>query len=149
MAVLRVNAENTATGVMHVYWYSERSGNFRAGLPYFFISLLLNVLLTIMIVIRLFLHTRNVRTVMGGAGSGGLCKAIVTMLIESCALYAVSSLAFIGAWGAGSYVIIILFAILSEVRVRSFLRPRFSDWLSNVTTDSTGHRSTAHHPASR
>ena len=149
MAALRVNAEYTATGVMHVYWYSERSGNFRAGLPYFFISLLLNVLLTIMIVIRLFLHTRNVRTIMGGAGSGGLCKAIVTMLIESCALYAVSSLAFIGAWGAGSYVIIILFAILSEIQVRGFLRPRFSDWLSNVTTDSTGHRSIVHHPTSR
>ena len=56
------------------------------GAPYFAISATLNVILTLMIVIRLILHSRNVRNTIGpSAGAGGLYKAIVTMLVESCA----------------------------------------------------------------
>jgi len=57
------------------------------------VSLSLNILLTLMIVVRLVLHGRNVRTATGSAGGiSGLYKAIATMLIESCALFAVGSL---------------------------------------------------------
>ena len=56
------------------------------------VSISLNVLLTLMIVARLVLHTRNIRTSMGIAGIGGLCKVIITMLIESSVIYATSSL---------------------------------------------------------
>ena len=74
-------------GIILVYQSSELTAKVWSALPYFSISLSLNVLLTLMIVIRLILHTRNIRAAMGIAGSGRLSKAIVTMLIESCALY--------------------------------------------------------------
>ena len=74
-------------GIMLVYQATEVTDGVHFsvwfGLPYFSISLSLNVLLTLMIVIRLMLHARDIRASMGGTGIGGLYKVIVTMLIES------------------------------------------------------------------
>ena len=92
-------------------------------LPYFSISIGLNILLTLMIVVRLILHARNTRTALGIAGICGLCAAIVTMVIESCALYAVSSLLFIGPWGTGNHAADTFLPILAETQVRIFSQP--------------------------
>lgn len=86
--------------------------------PYYAIALSLNVLLTTMIVIRLILHRRKLIDAMGArAGTGGVFKAIITMLVESCALYAASSLLFLGPWGGGSAASNIFFPILGETQV--------------------------------
>ena len=106
-----------------------------APLPYLSISLSLNVLLTLMIVVRLILHARTVRTAMGISGIGGMCKAIVTMLVESCALYAVSSLLVIGPWAAENHAADFFLLILAQTQVRDFPPLRSSDRLSNVTMD--------------
>ena len=95
-----------------------------SGLAYLSISLLLNVLLTLMIIIRLTLHARNTRAVLGITGSGGMYKAIVTMLVESCALYTVSSLLVIGPGSVGGIPITNFFIpVLTQTQVRAFLRP--------------------------
>ena len=78
-------------GILFTFQTAERSNSNWPGLAYFSVSLSLNVLLILMIVIRLILHTKNTRNALGIAGIGGLCKTVVTMLIESCALYAVGS----------------------------------------------------------
>ena len=93
-----------------------------SGLAYLSISLSLNVLLTLMIVIRLTLHARNTRAAMGMTGSGGFCQAIVTTLVESCAFYAVSSLLVIGPWGARSYSTNVFMPILTHTQVCAFPR---------------------------
>ena len=116
------------------------------GLPYYSISIALNVLLTLMIIIRLILHTRNVRNAVGTAGTSGLCKAIVTMLIESCALYNVGSLLVIGSWITGGRGTVIFFNILNQIQVRAFPQLRSSQ--SNAATGWTGHCTTACHPTS-
>ena len=88
-------------------------------IPYFSISLSLNVLLTLMIVIRLVLHNRNIRAIMGApVGISGFHRTIITMLIESCALYAVSSLLVVGK--STSRIAYLFMPILSEVQVRFF-----------------------------
>ena len=92
-----------------------------------------------MIIIRLIMHARNTRTAMGG-GICGLYQPIVTMLIESCALYAVSSLLVIGTLGGGSPAVGIFLFILPEIQVRTLSHTR----ASNLTTDWIGHRSTAY-----
>ena len=119
------------------------------GLPYFSISIALNVLLTVMIVVRLTLHIRRIRSAVGMAGTGGLCKAIITMLIESCAIYTANQLLFVVTWAAGNVAADIFLPILGQTQVRTFPLLRFSDGLSDVTTDWTGHCSTAHHSRSR
>ena len=73
-----------------------------------------------MIVVRLILYNRSARAVTGETESGGMYKAIVTMVIESCALYAVNSLLFIGLWGAQNYAESIFLPILAETQVRVF-----------------------------
>ena len=81
----------------------------------------LNILLTLIIVVRLILHSRTMRPSMGGpTGISGLYKDIVTMLVESSALYAISSLLFIGPWGAGNSAADIFLPILAETQVCTF-----------------------------
>ena len=90
------------------------------GLPYFSVSVSLNIILTLMIVVRLVLHSKDIRATLGAPGGiSGLYKALITMLIESSALYAVNSLLVIGLWTAGSSVAKTFFPILAEVQVRS------------------------------
>jgi len=103
------------------------------GLPYFSISISLNILLTLMIVTRLVLHNREIRSAMGSpSGLTGLYKAIITMLIESSALYAANSLLFVGPWGAKNHAADIFLPILAETQVCAFLQRRRLCGLSNV-----------------
>ena len=108
-------------GIMLVYVNSELAPNIWASLGYLSISFSLNVLLTLMIVIRLILHVRNTRGAVGISGIGGFSKAIVIMLVESCALYAVSTLLVLGSVGAGSSVANFFVAILPQTQVRASL----------------------------
>ena len=88
--------------------------------PFLSISVSLNVTLTLMIVLRIVLHSRFVRAAMGSqAGIGGLYKTIATMLIESCALFAVSSLFAVGSFAADNETAYLAFPILTEIQVRA------------------------------
>ena len=123
---LQANLINIAMGIVFIYQTSQPDSSLwnsvaiNFGIPYFSLSVALNVLLTCMIVFRLVLHSRNIRDAMGVPGGlTGLYKAIVTMLIESSALYAVNSLLFIGPWGAGSHVADMFLPILAETQVRA------------------------------
>ena len=107
-------------GIMLTYQSAELTGFEWAGIPYFSISLSLNIILTLMIVVRLTLHARGVRTAMGETGSGGLCKAIVTMFVESCAINAVTSLLVLGLFGSGTVAADISLPILPQTQVRAF-----------------------------
>ena len=112
-----------AMGIVFLYQTSQpdsigNSLGAGTGIPYTSISLALNVLLTLMIVVRLVLHGRNIRKAMGPAnGAGGLYNAVVTMIVESSALYAVNSLLFIGPWGAQSWVADLFLPVLVESQV--------------------------------
>ena len=86
-----------------------------------------------MIVVRLVLHGRNIRTAPRSAvGISGLFKTVSTMFIESCALFTVGSLVVVGALAAsgtfdnpdiyyyGDFVVNTFFQILAEIQVRAF-----------------------------
>lgn len=70
-------------------------------MPYFAISLSLNILITLMITTRLIRHSRNIRNAIGPARDNGLYNTVVTMLIESCVLYAIVSLLCIVSLATG------------------------------------------------
>ena len=94
------------------------------GIPYLSISVSLNVILTTMIVVRLVLHSRDIRTTLGAPGGvGGLYKAIAAMMIESSALYTVSSLLVLGPMAANDMAVNIFYPVLAETQVRAF--PQF------------------------
>ena len=124
----RANVDDVAMGIVLVHANSELAVNAWAGLAYLSISFSLNVLLTLMIIIRIILHVRNTRAAVGISGIGGLSKAIVTMLVESCALYAVSTLLVLGSLGAdngGSPITNFFLPILTQTQVRVSLRPLY------------------------
>ena len=86
--------------------------------PYLAISVSLNVLLTLMIVIRLVLYSMNIRAATGASGIGGLYKTVITMFIESSALYAANSLLVLVR---SNYAVVDIFLpLLAETQVRNF-----------------------------
>jgi len=117
-----------------------------APLAYLSISLSLNVILTLMITVRLVLYGRNVRAATGStAGIGGLYKTITTMLIESSAIFGVSSLLAIVTWGVDTPAVNVFLPILGEAQVRAFPSIRLLDGMSHATTEWAGYRFTTHH----
>jgi len=124
MAVLWANVMNAAIGIMVVIGQTGGSQYIAAyfTLPSLSISLSLNVLLTFMIIVRLVLHSRDIRAILGAplGRMSGLYKAIITMLIESCALFAVSSLLVIGMLVTGNHALSIFMPILAETQVCAF-----------------------------
>ena len=88
-----------------------------------------------MIVIRLVLQIRNTRTALGITGVGGLGKAIVVMLVESCTLYAVSSLLVVGPLGAENNIWNLFVSLLAQTQVRALPQPGSLDRLYNTATD--------------
>ena len=146
---LRANIGSIVMGITFVYQAVIPTGITWSALPCYSISLSLNVLLTLVIIIRLNVHARNTRVALGVTGIGGLYKAVITMLVESCAILAVSPLLVIGSRGAGISPIVNLFMpILYQTQVRAIPRLRYSDGSADGTVDWTGHRPAACHPAS-
>ena len=90
---------------------------------YLSICLPLNVLLTLLIVTRLIMHIKIARRVTGASGgSSGLhtvATAVVTMLIESYALYAITLLLFIAPWAVDSSVLLLFSEVIASMQVCS------------------------------
>jgi hypothetical protein len=121
------NITNAVTGIAYICVESGVESDTIAasyfGTSYYSTSLALNVLLTLMIVIRLGMHVRHLRKSLGASEeSHGLYTAattVITMLIESYALYAVVFLVFIVPWGMNSWVLIIFSKPLGVIQVRA------------------------------
>ena len=123
MAIPSADIADVAVGVMYVYEGRIPLTSFPIGLDadisYYTISVSLNILLTLMIITRLVLHSRNIRSAMGtSAGAVGLYNAVVTMLVESYALYAATYLSYLGLWAGGSHIQYTFIAPLGEIQVR-------------------------------
>ena len=93
-------------------------------LPYPSISLSLNVLLTLVVVVRITPHARNARDAVELTVIGGLCKVVAIMLIEFCALYTVSLLSVIGTEAAGNPTVNFFMSIFPQTQVRAFRNER-------------------------
>ena len=137
---------DVATGILANFSGNSVVGRYQFYTVYISLSLALNVLLTSMIVVRLILYSRNVRAAMGSqTGIGGLYKSIATMLVESSALFTVSSVLVIGPWAATNAIANVFVRVLAETQVRAFTQLRLLGGLSYVTVELAGHRFTAHH----
>ena len=101
MAMLLANSTDAATSIVTGTFFELCINNPELPTPlgtvlYFLISLCINVFLTLAIIARLALHNRNIRNVMGDTVEASrLYESVISMLVESCALYAGSLLAYI------------------------------------------------------
>ena len=143
--MLWANIDNIAMGITFVYQSTVTFGYGWSILSYGSLSLALNIILTFMIVIRLALHVRSTRKAMGVSGIGGLCNPIITMLVESCALYSVSLVLVLGPWVAGNGIFGFFLFILPQTQVRSSSRPRSSNRFSDL---EDGSNRSSHHCSS-
>ena len=76
-----------------------------------------------MLITRLVLHSKNIRRAMGDQdGASGLYKQIITILVESGALYATGCVLLLGSWAVPNgpgVAALVAFQILPEVQVRT------------------------------
>ena len=141
------NNADVATAIMYIYQQTATSTLGEVfGISYFSISLSLNVILTLMIVIRLVLHRRNLRKVLGTSdGTSGLYTAIATMLIESYALYAIAFLLYIVPWALGSMVVTLFSPIIGPAQVCAVIGFSRNTTALRYLKKITGHRSVSDH----
>ena len=121
------NSIGTAMGIAYICQQLKVEHSLTVfGTSYFSICLALNVILTLMIVTRLILHRRNLRKAIGASdGVSGLYTAIVTMIIESYAIYAATFLAYIVSWAVDSVFVAIPSKGIGAIQVRAaFIFPR-------------------------
>ena len=124
--VLVLSNYNAATGIAVIYasvlLYPDILRYDRWSDAYYPIALSLNVLLTLMLITRLVLHSKNIRSAMGTQGGvSGLYKTIITMLVESGALYATSFVLFLGPSTAQNDVQEVTLQILPAIQVCTVL----------------------------
>jgi len=125
LVTLRSDVDDIATGILANFSGESAVSRVQFYSIYISLSLSLNVLLTCMIVIRLVLRGRSIRVATGPpAGISGVYKSIATMLIESSALFAVSSVLVIAPWAVGNPVANVFVRILAETQVRVFPQSR-------------------------
>ena len=123
------NTADVVLGIANIYYSSGLRYQTTTGLnivtSYNSICLVLNVLLTLMIVIRLIVHIKDIRGATGALDeSSGLhtaATAVVMMLIESNALYAGVLLVYTIPWAVNSWVADLFSGIVGPVQVRVVL----------------------------
>ena len=129
------NAANTAVGIADIYQFTRPNvlmGNYSTMMnvdtAYYSIALALNALLTLMVIIRLVLHNRHMQNAVGApAATSGPYKSIVTMLIESFALYSVALIIYIPLDAINSPAVCIFSPLVSATQNRGGFA--FSDTL--------------------
>lgn len=87
-------------------------------LPYFTISISLNIILTLLLVGRLLHMSHKARTSLGKQHAATYIS-VAAMLIESAAPYAIVGLIFIISYARNSYVQNLVLPVLSQIMVRA------------------------------
>ena len=83
------------------------------GIPYWSISIALNVIVTLLIVGRLVYWRRKISFIQ----SSNLYTSIITMLVESAALYTIFALIFVISYALNSMVQNVLLPVLGHIQV--------------------------------
>ena len=111
-------------GIMVLYQTSRPDSSLFSGitvspwLPYFTISVVLNVLLTVTIAWRLFLHEPNLREALGyTSGINSIYMSVVTIFVESCAIYAAVSICFSVPYAMSHHASAIFLSMLSQIQI--------------------------------
>lgn len=88
------------------------------GLPYFVLSTSLNIVLTILLCSRLIYHQRAISKVGANVRVHGLpYMSIVSILVESSAIYAVFSIIFIATYAAEQVSAALALPLLAQAQV--------------------------------
>ena len=147
------NTTGVAMGMGHIYQVPDYVS---LGTSYLSICLSLSVLLTLMIITRLVLHIKNIRgATRAPDGSSSLHTAaatVVTMLIESYALYTIALLVYVVPWAYQNWAMAIFSGISGAGQVSAVLTfPHYNVTLCHrcLILLHIGHRSVSHHSTSR
>ena len=110
--------------IMTVFQIAQLTNNFFAGvthsftLPYFALSVSLNLLLSLMIAGRLLAMRAQMRAALGREHTR-LYTSVSAVIIEAAAIYAATSIWFIATFSLGSPLLEVVLPLHFQVMVRS------------------------------
>ncbi len=93
------------------------SGGINWTIPYFSLSLALNIIVTLMIVGRLLWYRQRIKSLLGNA-HGSHYTSIAAMIVESAAMYSLFTLLFLIFFGLDHPMENIFLQVLSQIQVR-------------------------------
>jgi len=140
---------NTAMGIMFGIetCSPEGSGLFGSGtasfaIPYFAISLSLNIILTLLIVGKIWFHQREMAKAFGNKNFGRYYSVIVMMFIESAAMYSIISILVLVTFALGNPINQIWLGLSPAVQMTSnyliiYRVAHGKAWSSNTTITAT------------
>lgn len=108
--------------------YSETAVSF--GLPYFVISLSLNIILTILIIARLLTYRRRINAVMGSE-HGRDYTSLAALIVESAVLYSVFALAFLITYAINNPINQVFIGLVTPVQVSIILKIQNAEKLTS------------------
>ncbi|KZV85551.1 hypothetical protein EXIGLDRAFT_254144 [Exidia glandulosa HHB12029] len=117
---LLIFAGSTVMSILVVYQLAKPDAHFFSNvglsltIPYFSLSMALNIILTLMIAGKLLLTRNRLRTVLGDAHAK-LYTGIAAMLVESAALYSTFSILFIATYSVNNAVFNDFLAMQSQI----------------------------------
>lgn len=117
---------DTVTGILEMVQYlgNALDSIIQFVFVYLPLSLSLTIILTSMIITRLVLHGKNMQNAVGpGTNSTGVYKAIVSMFVESYALYAIAFIVCMGFRFTGNAYQLVFRPLLSKAQVRAIFDP--------------------------
>lgn len=103
-------------------WGSESNINFT--IPYFSMSLGLNVIVCIAIASRLFYYRWRIAKSLGAA-HGTQYTSIASMIVESSALYSAFSICFLATFAVNNPIQNLFLQVLSQIQVCLHIHPAF------------------------
>lgn len=110
MAILQTIAASLPESAL----WNERAVQF--GLPYFALSMTINMLVTVIIISRLLLARRQIRQVMGSQ-HGKEYTGVAAMLVESAVPPALVSIVLIALYAEGILAQVLFYPLLPQVQV--------------------------------
>ena len=122
------NTTDVVLGITYIYLASIPI--FRASViatniatSYYSICLALNITLTLMIVVRLVVHIKDIRKTIGASDGPGarlhtVASTVATMIVESYALYGITLLSWVVSWALESWVVTLFSGAVGSVQVR-------------------------------
>ncbi|KAG2124887.1 hypothetical protein DEU56DRAFT_826461 [Suillus clintonianus] len=113
--------------------------------PYFFFELAVNIIVTILIVLRLYHYRLHMKQALLGPEHVAENTSVASMIVESAAIYSTFSLLFLVPFATKSPVANVFLQVLGEAQVSGFIIIMLIRVILTLTLLYTAHRPPSDH----
>ncbi|KAG1730559.1 uncharacterized protein EDB91DRAFT_784285 [Suillus paluster] len=126
--------------------YYAAGTNVNYTLPYVFLELVINIIVTILIVLRLYIYRQRMAQASLGSAHVAEHTNVASMIVESAAIYSIFSLLFLIPFATKSPVANVFLQVLGEVQLIAplliiYREAQGNGWISSASSASSSSKS--------